>query len=490
MKPTYLLAAALAAVVLLVGCGKPPLVPDVPRGPALAQAGIVLACTTQTTDASGADVSYQFDWGDGTQSAWSPFILGGIAFADTHTYANPAVYKVRARARNAKRASAWSAALDLVVNPGEGGVRWRVAYTDPEDPEDSSDLSLNTFAVDEARDAVYFGSEYGAVVCRRLDGSRRWEYLNREGDEFYAAPVIGEDGTVYIGCVNESLYALNPAGTRKWTVYLGDEIYAPVALSATGTLYCQTAGDSLFALNASDGGRQWAYVTGGGNAPPVVGADGTVYVANADGTVDAIDPATGREKWSYLLGSGQIDAAPAIDPAAGALYVANEDGYAASLGLADGAENWLVQLGEGCSAPAVGADGRLFIGAGGKLQELNKETGAVLWQFTPPVQGGMVSTPAISSDGNLYALATFGKKFDNPDPDTLYCVASDGSRRWATALGEGYSAEWVSAPKIDSEGNIYIGNGFIGWCLLGSAGVAPTAWPQFQRDALNTGRAQ
>jgi len=480
----------MATLIALVGCGKPPLVPEVPRGPALAQAGIVLACTTQTTDPTGAQVSYQFDWGDGTQSAWSAYITGGVAFADTHTYANPATYKVRARARNSKRASAWSAALDLAVNPGEGGVRWRVAYTDPEDPEDSVDLSLNTFAVDEARDAVYIGCEYGAVICRKLDGTRRWEFLNREGDEFMAAPAIGPDGTVYISCWNDSLYALNSDGTRKWTVGLGDEVTAPVALSSTGVLYCQTMGDSLFALNSTDGSRIWAHVSGGGNSAPAVGADGSVYVGGIDGLVEGLDPSNGSPKWSYFLGSGQIDASPAIDPAAGVLYVANSDGYVAALGLADGNEQWKVQLGEGCATPVVGADGRVFIGAGGKVQELNKASGAVVWQFAPLAGGGVVSSPALSSDGSIYVLATLGKRLDNPDPDSLYCVAADGTRRWATALGEGLSDDVISAPKIDSEGNVYIGSGFCGWCVLGTSGAAQTAWPQFQHDALNTGRAQ
>jgi len=490
VRLSHAVLAAAAAIIVLVGCGKPPLVPDVPKGPAMAQAGIVLACTTKTTDPSGADVSYQFDWGDGSQSDWSPFIAGGVAFADTHTYANPATYKVRARARNAKRASAWSAALDLAVNPGEGGVRWRIAYTDPDDPEDSVDFSLNTFAVDEARDAVYIGCEYGAVICRRLNGVRRWEFLNRDADAFLPAPAIGSDGTVYIGCSNDSLYALNPDGTRRWAAWVGDEVAAPVALGTAGVLYCQTAGDSLLALNSTDGSRIWSRVSGGGNSAPVVGTDGSVYVGGIDGLVEGLDPSNGSPKWSYYLGSGQIDASPAIDPAAGVLYVANADGYVAALGLADGNEQWKVPLGEGCATPVVGADGRVIISAGGKVQELNKASGAVVWQYAPLSGGGLVSSPALSSDGSIYVLATLGKRLDNPDPDSLYCVAADGTRRWATALGEGLSDDVISAPKIDSEGNVYIGSGFCGWCVLGTSEAAQTAWPQFQRDALNTGRAQ
>ena len=76
----------IALAGLLVGaCGKAPLVPDAPKGPAQWMRNTATACTTSTTDESGVQVSYEFDWGDGNKSEWSLFMDGGVPFADTHS---------------------------------------------------------------------------------------------------------------------------------------------------------------------------------------------------------------------------------------------------------------------------------------------------------------------------------------------------------------------------------------------------------------------
>ncbi len=489
MKLKRLALTLPAALLFLFGiCGDPPTVPDTPRGPSQGMVGVPLACTTQTTDPSGGQVAYQFDWGDGTQSTWSALMDGGTPYADTHSYSDPGSFDIKARAKNSKKASAWSEPLSITINPGEGQVRWKFAFTDPEDPEDSADFSLNTFCLDIAGDAAYIGCEYGALLGRRLDKRRRWEFLNPNYDEFIAAPTTGDDGTVYIGCTNDTFYAINPDGTRKWTIGLGDEILATAALASGGTIYVQTGGDSLLAINPADGSRLWSFYTAGGNSSPVVGPNGTVYVATQDGMVYALDPGSGTKKYEYYLGGQSIEASPAIDVNLSRIYVADEDGHLASLELTDLSEVWTVTIGEEPSSPVIDADGTIYIGAGGKLLAVNPQSGSKTWEFPPPLLG-VVSSPAVSSAGRIYVLVTTGKK-DFEEPDSLYGVKSDGTRLWAAALGEGYSAEFFSSPKLDDDGNIYIGSGLVAWCIRGQGGPAQSSWPMFQGDARNTGRAK
>ena len=47
--------------------GTPPSVPNAPKGPTTWLQGTAYACTTSTTDPTGVQVSYQFDWGDGVK---------------------------------------------------------------------------------------------------------------------------------------------------------------------------------------------------------------------------------------------------------------------------------------------------------------------------------------------------------------------------------------------------------------------------------------
>ncbi len=483
-----LLGVGLAVAMLMSACGKPPLVPDKPTGPSSWLKGVPISCSTKTTDPSDAKVSYQFDWGDNTQSEWSEFIEGGIMFTDTHTYSARGTYRIKARARNSKRRSDWSAELTVNVSVGEGQVLWWVTHIDPEEGEDSADFSNNTFGIG-SDGATYVGCvDYGALVGRKAGGGT-WKFRTKEDDEFFAAPVVG-DSLIFIGCTNDSVYAVRFNGTCKWSRYVGGAVYAAAALGADGTVYFQTEDSMLVALG-QDGVPRWTYPTGGGYSSPVIGTDGTVYVGSNEGEVFALDPTNGTLKWSqpYRLSSNAIKASPALDPGRSVLYVADDNGSFVALNF-DGTPSWQYSVGEDASSPVIGADGTVYICGGGRLRALSPETQDQKWAFPPPLFG-TASTPAVSADGYIYFLVMPGRKAAfQGGTDTLYAVNPDGTRRWACALGEGMSDEVISAPKIGDSGLIYVGDGTRGWCVVGLTGPAQSVWPQFQRDGANSGRAR
>lgn len=487
-------ALLIALAALLVGaCGKPPLVPGQPKGPAQWLRDVATACTTSTTDPSGAQVSYQFDWGDGAKSEWSQFMDGGVPFADTHSYTELGPADIMVRAKNSKKASGWSEPLSINVTPGEGNIAWSIGFSDPEDPEDSSDFSTSSFALGPDNTA-YVACDYGALLTHKQSGSG-WKFILPDLDEFRAAPVVADDGTIFIGCSNDTIYILNDNGTVRARVYVGGAVYATGALGADGTAYFQTE-DSMVLAVRPDGTQPWSvpFQSGGGNSAPVVGPDGTIYVGTQEGSVWAIKPEDGSAKWPgpYNLGSEPIVAPPAIDPSRNVLYVANGLGLLQSIDLTTGTGNWSYNAGDDASGPIVGADGSVYIGGGGKLSKLNPDDGAVVWTFTPPLFG-VVSTPAVTADGYLYILAVAGKKkLVLQASDSLYAVNADGTERWACGLGEGYSdSDYpLSAPKIDASGLIYVGDGFRAWCVVGLSGPAASVWPMFQHDAANSGRAR
>jgi len=488
MKSRRLLPIQLIALaVLLVGaCAKAPLVPDAPKGPAQWLRSIASACTTSTTDASGGQVSYQFDWGDDTKSEWSPFLDGGVQYADTHSYANIGSYQIKVRAKNSKRASGWSDPLSIRV-VAEGNVAWSVGFTDPDDIEDSSDFSLNTIAIGSGHTA-YIACDYGALIACKPSGGIAWKFVLPDLDQIMAAPVLADDGTILIGCSNDFIYALNPDGSVKWADSVG-QVAATGALGADGTAYFQTVDSMIIALR-SDGSTLWTFDSIGGNAAPVVGTDGTVYAANQDGVVYAINP-DGSQKWQYLFNLPSVQA-PAIDPSRNRLYVVSDAGALQSVDLTTGLAGISTNVGQDASGPVVGPDGSVFISGGGVLTKLSPDFDE-LWKFTPPF--GVLSTPALTVDGYVYVLAVAGKKGRlalQDDVDSLYAVNPDGTQRWACGLGEGLSdPEYpLSAPKIDPNGLIYVGDGFRGWCVGGLSAPAQSIWPTFQHDAQNSGRAR
>ena len=465
-----------------------PLVPDVPRGTTQWFRNVATACTTVTTDPSGAQVSYQFDWGDGTASQWSQFMNGGVSFADTHSYAELGPFDIKVRAKNSKRASGWSEPLSINVSPREGAVAWSLGFTDPASPADSADFSLNSFAIGSDNTA-YIACDYGALIARKPSGSI-WKFILPDLDRFTAAPVLADDGTILIGCSNHFIYALNSDGTVKWADSAGGQVWATGAIGADGTAYFQTSNSEVIALRA-DGTTLWTYPSAGGNSAPVIGVDGTVYAANRNGTVYAIDPSNGGARWTHSLGSAPVVAPSAIDPSRNVLYVADAEGLLQSIDLSSGTGNWSYNAGAEASGPVVGPDGTIYIGGGGKLSSV-KPDGQANWVFVPPL-GGVVSTPAVTVDGYLYVLVVRGKKnLALQATDSLYAVNSDGTRRWACGLGEGLSDPEcpLSAPKVDANGFIYVGDGHRAWCVVGVSAPAQSAWPMFQHDAQNTGRAR
>jgi outer membrane protein assembly factor BamB len=485
-----LCAAVLLGFVLLSACGKPPLVPDKPTGPTVWMKGVANACTTKTTDPSGSQVAYRFDWGDDSESQWSDFMEGGVAFSDTHTYTATGSCKIKAQAKNKKKASAWSDSLDINVSAGEGQWLWFIGRRDP-DPEsdDSADFTLGSFGISSDRTACIGCRDYGAVVARTSTPTR-WDFVTDDLEEFYASPAIGTEGTIYIGCQNETAYAINPNGTKKWSRNVAGAVNAAAVLTSDGAVIFQTD-DSMVVAFGSDGVQRWSFFSNGGNASPAIGIDGTVYVPNGEGEIYALDPSSGTAKWAipYRVSSNAINASLALDPGRSVLYAADEVGLFVAVNL-DGTFSWQFSVGEDPSSPVIGADGTVYIGGGGKLWALDPSTQGVKWSITPSL-AGMLSTPAVSADGYIYFLVVPGKKDRSKQGiDSLYAVNPDGTPRWACGLGEGSSDYTVSSPKIDDQGLIYVGDGYRGWCVVGLGGPAQSAWPMFQHDAQNTGRAQ
>ena len=63
-----------------------------------------------------------------------------------------------------------------------------------------------------------------------------WKFMT--GSIIESSPAIGEDGTIYFGCVDSYLYAINPDGTEKWKYLTGYWItLSSPAINDDGTIY-------------------------------------------------------------------------------------------------------------------------------------------------------------------------------------------------------------------------------------------------------------
>ncbi|MFQ5906749.1 MAG: PQQ-binding-like beta-propeller repeat protein, partial [bacterium] len=90
----------------------------------------------------------------------------------------------------------------------------------------------------------------------------KWAYQTLD-TIYHSSPAIGPDGTIYVGSMDEILYALNPDGTLKWRYDAPARLkYSSPALSSDTAIYIGCDDGNLYAFN-SDSTLRWTWPTGG-----------------------------------------------------------------------------------------------------------------------------------------------------------------------------------------------------------------------------------
>ncbi len=111
--------------------------------------------------------------------------------------------------------------------------------------------------------------------------STKWTFTT-SGNIQYSAPVIGADGTIYIGNSRGVFYALNPDGTLKWSYSSVTRVYDSAVIGGDGTIYF-CGQNAVYALNPN-GTLKWNYYPGQTlYGSPTIGSDGTIYIGCYNG---------------------------------------------------------------------------------------------------------------------------------------------------------------------------------------------------------------
>jgi len=284
-----------------------------------------------------------------------------------------------------------------------GKVKWSFAVAGP----------INSSPGVGVDGTVYVGSPDDSLYALTSSGQKKWWKVL---GTLSSAPAIGVDGTLYLGCTllldsgpQTSLMAMNPDTSTKWVYPMN--IYDPVpAIAADGTIYIGTNDKDMVALNP-DGTKKWSVKAGypvyGG---PVIGPDGTIYFESNPGSLYALSP-TGTVKWIYG-NSLQDNGYMGVD-ALGNIYLANGDAVSPSghyLWSARGSEN----------TPVIGSDGSVYRSGGTTLTAYDSQ-GNIRWTFPGAVNEGMPT--AIGPDGTIYACG----------PQSFYAINPNGTVKWTYA---------------------------------------------------------
>ena len=338
---------------------------------------------------------------------------------------------------------------------------------------------LSSPALDETG-VIYFGLEIGSesspdpegeVIALNPNGSLKWKF--EAPDWIDASPLIGRgDDTIYVGCWDGNLYALNRSdGTLKWSYDTDGFISGTTAQGPDGTLYVPGGDGSLHALNA-DGSVRWIYLVEDWiQSSPVVAADGVIYFGCWDNTFYALS-AEGVLLWSVETG-GDIVGSAAI-AADGTVIFGSRDRFVYAINL-DGSLKWSVDTGDGVEAsPVISADGTIYIGSSsGKFLALNPD-GTTKWE--KQLTEAIYATAAVRADGSVVVGAS---------DFNLHAWSASGAELWTTELGD-----WVdSSPVVGENGRLYVGSyDKILYSIVSTVGADLSGdWPQFHRTANRGG---
>ena len=137
----------------------------------------------------------------------------------------------------------------------------------------------------------------------------RWIF--ETGGQIRSSPAVGLDGTVYVGSLDNKLYAVSPNGKLAWSFEALAYVFSSPAVAGDGTVYFGSVDGHLYAVRA--GKLKWAVpLQNCAFSSPALAMDGTVYVGSNAWLLTAISPA-GEPLWHFTAG-GPISTTPAILP--------------------------------------------------------------------------------------------------------------------------------------------------------------------------------
>jgi Peptidase family C25/PKD domain len=94
----------------------PPNTPNAPEGPESGKTGTEYTYSAVTTDPEGDQISYLFNWGDGTYSEWTNLKNSGQTASVSHTWQSDGSYQIRVKAKDQHGTqSAWSDPLPITM---------------------------------------------------------------------------------------------------------------------------------------------------------------------------------------------------------------------------------------------------------------------------------------------------------------------------------------------------------------------------------------
>jgi len=210
------------------------------------------------------------------------------------------------------------------------------------------------------RNGLVYVTSYSGNVLALSEGSGGTQWQTSLPDFISSTPEVGADGTVYVGCQDHNMYAIQ-SGSVLWSVPTADEVWSSPAVGPDQTVYFGSNDGWVYAYKL-DGTKKWIEeVTGQIWGKPLVASDGAVYVASTSKYVIKMDPTTGDPLWKTKT-EGLTYSAP-VEGEDGRIYIGTTAGKIFCLQPDNGQVLWTYTLGDSIHGTLLLAGKKLFVGS-------------------------------------------------------------------------------------------------------------------------------
>ncbi len=289
---------------------------------------------------------------------------------------------------------------------------------------------------------IYDGTLYVGCYDNNLyaldakTGEFQWKYATEGG---IPTRPVAQDGMVFVGSEDTRVYALSSSkGELVWTYYSDAPIRSSPVISE-GHIFFGSDDANLHVVNMLSGNRAWRTEANGAIRSSPLIANERVYFGCETGDFYSVD-FRGEHKWRFKAKRALTSSPILVE---GLIYVGSMDWTLYALEAEVGWEVWRFRLGRPTISTPAHAEGRIFTGcADGNIYAVDARSSRELWRFTTEHQ--VTASPIIHED-SLYCGSVDG---------SMYCLdMRSGRLRWRFR-----TADAITGTSVIDDNVLYFGS--------------------------------